>query len=181
VTVRFKRRGSQRGAAMVEGIVVIMTMLTFLGMNLWAVKAFGGKLDQATAVRRDVMFYATHNCEKNNEEDPDSYQDPALKGISEASGKGGFVQDVVAIVQTVAATKGGTEAGLGNATRGGTTLYGSALVGMHADKTMLRTTMTTAATVACNEKAIYSESKFVTLFKAGLGFFKGILALVKGG
>jgi hypothetical protein len=48
---------------MVEGIVIMTTMLVFLGTNVWAAKAYGGKLDQASETRRDVLYYASHACE----------------------------------------------------------------------------------------------------------------------
>lgn len=56
-------RSRSRGAAMVEGIVIMTTMLVFLGTNVWAAKAYGGKLDQASETRRDVLYYASHSCD----------------------------------------------------------------------------------------------------------------------
>lgn len=50
---------------MVEGIVIMTTMLVFLGTNVWAAKAYGGKLDQASETRRDVLYYASHDCEES--------------------------------------------------------------------------------------------------------------------
>lgn len=67
---------------MVEGIVVMTTMLMFLGLNLWAEKVYGGKLDQASSTRRDVLYYASHGCEETNSVDVDNYTTDTLKGIS---------------------------------------------------------------------------------------------------
>jgi hypothetical protein len=80
-------RARQRGAAMVEGIVVMTTMLVFLGMNIWAAQVYGGKLDQASSTRRDVLYYASHGCEDNgvNGSDPDTYTQSTLSGVSGAA------------------------------------------------------------------------------------------------
>ena len=47
---------------MIEGIVVISTMLVFLGMIVFVGKAYGAKIDQAARVRSDVLYYASHGC-----------------------------------------------------------------------------------------------------------------------
>jgi hypothetical protein len=78
-------RAKQRGAAMVEGIVVMTTMLVFLGMNIWAGQVYGGKLDQANSTRRDVLYYASHGCEQTNPTDADTYTQSTLSGISGAA------------------------------------------------------------------------------------------------
>ena len=50
-----RRRGRARGAAMVEAIVVMCVMLVFLGMNVWAFQAYGGKIGiDATAKGPDL-------------------------------------------------------------------------------------------------------------------------------
>ena len=56
------KRTKQRGAAMVEGIVVITMMLVVLGMVLFAYAAWGGKIDQAHQTRSSVLYYASHGC-----------------------------------------------------------------------------------------------------------------------
>lgn len=61
-TQKKMRRRAERGAAMLEGIVVITTMLVFLGMIVFAGKAYGAKIDQAAQVRSDVLYYASHGC-----------------------------------------------------------------------------------------------------------------------
>lgn len=63
ITRAQRRRPRQRGAAMVEGIVVMTTMLVFLGLILFAGKAYGAKVDQSAKVRSDVLYYASHACE----------------------------------------------------------------------------------------------------------------------
>jgi hypothetical protein len=161
---------AKRGAAMVEAIVIMLTMLTFLGMNLFAVKAYGGKLDQSTAVRRDVMYYATHNCAQNNGADPDTYTAPQLRSAGGATGNGGFVQDIAALVGTIA---GGGSLGYGTATgtKGSTTVTGEATV--WTSKRFMASTMRSSSTVVCNEKPYYG-GLLATIGSLGWDFVKGL-------
>lgn len=86
--VRRVRASHVRGAAMLEGIVVIVVMFLFLGMNMWAYKAYGGKIDQANSTRRDALYYASHNCAEQFGADNDTYSDPSLKtGSTGADGE----------------------------------------------------------------------------------------------
>lgn len=86
--VRRLRASHVRGAAMVEGIVVIVVMFLFLGMNMWAYKAYGGKIDQANSTRRDALYYASHNCQEQFGNDTDSYTDPSLRSGSSTGANG---------------------------------------------------------------------------------------------
>jgi hypothetical protein len=159
-----------RGAAMIEAIVIMLTMLTFLGMNLFAVKAYGGKLDQSTAVRRDVMYYATHNCAENNGADGDTYTDPALRGAGGASGSGGFIQDMSALIRTIAG-RGSLEAGTATGTKGSVTVTGEATV--WTSKRFMQSTMRTSSAVVCNEKPYYG-GLLSTIGQLAWGFVKGL-------
>lgn len=169
----FASRRPQRGAAMVEAVVIMCTMLVFLGMNLFAVKAYGGKLDQSTAVRRDVMYYATHNCKENNGSDPDTYTDPALRSSGGATGNGGFVQDIKALFMTVAG-QGSLTSGTATGTKGETTVSGEAVVWQ--SKRFMSSRLRTSSTVVCNEKPYYG-GLLSTLAGLGWDFFQGIKGL----
>lgn len=83
-----KRRSRARGAAMVEGVVVTVVMFVFFGMNMWAYKAYGGKIDQANSTRRDALYYASHNCAQQFSGDTDSYTDPSLRVAANAGASG---------------------------------------------------------------------------------------------
>jgi hypothetical protein len=72
---------------MVEGIVVMGAMLVFFGMNLWAYKVYGGKIDSMNSTRRDALYFASQTCEKRNNSDPDSYTDSALAGVRSSGGQ----------------------------------------------------------------------------------------------
>jgi hypothetical protein len=86
-TTSIRSRRHKRGAAMVEGIVVMGTMLVFFGMNLWAYKAYGGKIDMMSSTRRDALYFASQTCEKSNNSDPDSYTDSQLRGNASSGGQ----------------------------------------------------------------------------------------------
>jgi hypothetical protein len=71
---------------MVEGIVVISTMLVFLGMNIWAAHAYGGKIDQANASRRDALYFASHACQGGGPTDVDTYTQGSVGGTAANGG-----------------------------------------------------------------------------------------------
>lgn len=50
---------------MVEGIVVISTMLIFMGLIVWTRQAYGMKLDLQQRTRSDTLYYASHGCENS--------------------------------------------------------------------------------------------------------------------
>lgn len=56
-------RGRQRGAAMPEAIIVITTMLVFLGMIMFAQASYAQKIDLQTSTRSSVLFHASHACD----------------------------------------------------------------------------------------------------------------------
>ena len=59
---RHARRARSRGAAMVEGVIVISTMLVFLGAIVYTRKSYGMKLDLQQQTRSNVLYYASHGC-----------------------------------------------------------------------------------------------------------------------
>lgn len=65
---------------MLEAIVVITVLLVFLGMILWGQRAYATKVDQATATRSDVLYYASHACEQGPPLD-DSATRPAFAHV----------------------------------------------------------------------------------------------------
>jgi Flp pilus assembly protein TadG len=59
---RLGRRTRARGAAMIEGVIVISTMLVFMGLIVYVRKAYGTKLDLQQTTRANVLYYASHGC-----------------------------------------------------------------------------------------------------------------------
>ncbi|HVJ94735.1 MAG TPA: hypothetical protein VM580_33340 [Labilithrix sp.] len=60
---RLKKRVGARGAAMIEAVIVVSTMLVFLGLIVWTRNSYGMKLDLQQTTRSNVLFYASHGCE----------------------------------------------------------------------------------------------------------------------
>lgn len=183
------KRAQQRGAAMVEGIVIMTTMLVFLGMNVWVAKAYGGKLDQANSTRRDVLYFASHSCETRNDTDPDTYSVAALKGLA-GPGVGTESEDpgigegaINRIGELIGARGGGGE---GNAVqrnwnsatagKGPTPVTGTAVLnltpqrGITMGRSALSTNVATNSFATCNEKRY--DNPWTQLFEFGWDFLK---------
>ena len=148
------KRAKARGAAMVEAIVIMCTMLVFLGMNTWAFKAYGGKIDQMSSTRRDALFYASHDCEKKLGEDKDDYTVPQLRG-NDASG--GSSMDLMGIVNAIRGKEEFDFFGTSRSGKGPIVIGATAITSVGADGTtkgVLRTTVQSKSAVGCNEKAL---------------------------
>jgi hypothetical protein len=173
---RSKRIRRARGAAMVEGIVVMGVMLVFLGMNLWAFKAYGGKIDQAASVRRDALYFASHSCETKNASDPDTYTVDALKGTAASGGKTSF-----SLMGLIASVRGkGTEdfdlLATARSKKGPVAIRGTAITSVGAsgvEKSALETRVQTEAAVGCNEKPL--GNGIPALLRAGWNALKSLV------
>jgi len=176
-----RNRTKQRGAAMVEAIVVMTTMLCFLGMNIYAQHAYGGKVDQMSSVRRDALFWASHNCDEKNGDDGDTYTDPELKKNEQYSGGASDFNLKNAITGIFG---GGSGGGSGNfdffatahVKKTPTTIYGQAIMAPNvtgAHKEQLKATIGTPSSVGCNEKAYYNF--WTQIFEYGWDFMKGLV------
>jgi hypothetical protein len=62
-TSRRRPRAGARGAALAESVIVISTMLIFLGLIVWTRQAYGMKLDLQQRTRSDTLYFASHGCE----------------------------------------------------------------------------------------------------------------------
>ncbi len=47
---------------MIEGIIVMTTMLVFIGFIVYTRKSYGMKLDLQQQTRANVLYYASHGC-----------------------------------------------------------------------------------------------------------------------
>ena len=47
---------------MIEGVIVISTMLVFIGFIVYTRKSYGMKLDLQQRTRSNVLYYASHGC-----------------------------------------------------------------------------------------------------------------------
>ena len=167
------RRTKARGAAMVEAIVIMCTMLVFLGMNTWAYRAYGGKIDQMNSTRRDALYYASHNCEKKLGDDPDDYTVADLRG-TDASG--GSTMDLLGIIDVIRGRKELDFFGTGRSDKGPIAVTGTAVTKAGAAgvvKTPLSANLRTKSAVGCNEKPL-GEGILALLTKMGWSFVKSL-------
>jgi hypothetical protein len=51
---------------MIEGVIVVSTMLVFLGLIQFTRQSYGKKLDLQQQTRSTTMFFASHGCEGDN-------------------------------------------------------------------------------------------------------------------
>ena len=170
-------RSRTRGAAMVEAIVVMGTMLVFLGMNLWAYKAYGGKIDAMNSTRRDALYFASQTCEKRNGNDPDSYTDRQLAGNRSSGGQSSMsFRGLIAAIAgggghfdffSTARSEKAPVVVQGNAT----TKVGAAGV----TRTMLTARVGSQSAVGCNEKS-YGDG-VLALLRLGLDAMMGIVGM----
>jgi len=168
---------------MAEGIVVIVVMFVFLGMNMWAYKAFGGKLDQAHSTRRDALYHASHNCDEQSP-DPDTYTDPSLKNGNSvgASGESVGVGGDPRVSSAVSASAAGGQSPGASRSGGMTTaerrgqINGNAVVWTTSGigKTSMTTPLRTQSFVWCNQKR---HDGFVGTFTGAFSAAKGIVDL----
>ncbi|MBX3206403.1 MAG: hypothetical protein KF764_15120 [Labilithrix sp.] len=50
---------------MIEAVIVISTMVVFMGTIAWTRQAYGAKLDYQQRTRSDVLYYASHGCKES--------------------------------------------------------------------------------------------------------------------
>ena len=166
-----RSKRSARGAAMVEAIVVMCVMLVFLGMNTWAYRAYGGKIDQMSSTRRDALYYASHSCEKRLDIDPDDYTVPALRGNDASGGSSMTLRGIIAAFKG----NGFDFFGTARSKKGTVVVAGTALTkagALGTEKTPLAANLKTASAVSCNEKRL--GEGVLTLVKLGWGFLTGM-------
>jgi hypothetical protein len=163
---------------MVEGIVIMGTMLVFFGMNLWAYKAYGGKIDSMSSTRRDALYFASQTCEKENKTDPDSYTDPALAGNRHSGGATSL--SFRFIIESIAGggngsfdifATGRSEKEAKEVSGRATTKVGAA----GATRTMLTARIGSKSAVGCNEK-VYGDG-VLGLLSLGREVVMGILGI----
>jgi hypothetical protein len=151
-----RTKKTKRGAAMIEAIVVMGTLLVFFGMTKWAFRAYGGKIDQAASTRRDALYYASHSCDKENGDDPDTYADPALRQRSVTSGISSF--SLVGLIRAIRRQNANIDVtATARAVKGPTLIEGVAATHVgyrRVENTTLAARLRTASAVGCNERRL---------------------------
>jgi hypothetical protein len=176
------RLSHARGAAMVEGIVVVVVMFVFFGMNMWAYKAYGGKIDQASSTRRDALYHASHNCSEQFSGDTDSYTDPSLKtgGSTGASGETVDVGGDPRVAQAAGQSQGAGQApstrsgGITTADKSGSVDGKAAVWDPNIHTNTFSTGLHTKSFVWCNQER---HDGFLGTFTGAWGAAKGIVDL----
>lgn len=87
-----KRLASSRGAAMVEGMVVIPVLLVFLGLMKWTHDGYARKQDRQMMTRASLMSYTSKACKGdaanatlNAESGPDVQGEAGGSGVKAAN------------------------------------------------------------------------------------------------
>lgn len=153
---------------MVEGVVVVSTMLVFMGLIVWTRKSYGMKLDLQQTTRSNVLFYASHGC----------------TGAGASSAPGGTVdtgspEATNAANKSNVANKGGasrswnTASASANDTSSWQTVWdvnarGGQGGSINLQKQGLSRPINAASTVTCNEKKY--ESQWSAWFQFGIDF-----------
>jgi hypothetical protein len=166
------RRGSKRAAAMVESIIVISTMLIFLGLIVWTRQAYGMKLDMQQRTRSDTLYYASHGCENTGGGIGTAGGGGTIPGgggpAANAAGKANL-PDSAAVGRSWNSASGSLSANVSaqavwdqNARGGNASIsYGNL---------PLSANVSAASAVACNEKKY--DSQLTAWFKFGVDFIK---------
>lgn len=161
------KRSKQRGAAMIEGIVVMTVMLVFLGMMTWAERAYAAKIDQMSATRSDVLFWASHSCETAPPAD-DPATVPAFGAESDTPIATADADTTTAdsVSAQLPSDNGGAAELVRHwnmaSTERATDVEGSAIVNLEKQK--LSTHVHTQSWVACNEKSYGGDYKALAEF-----------------
>ncbi len=167
-----RSRAAERGAAMIESVVVISTMLIFLGLIVWTRQAYGMKLDLQQRTRSDTLYFASHACEDSG------------GGIGQTGG-GGTVPGNGGPAAGAAAQSGLPDAAAVNrnwnsasGSLSGTASWqavwdqnargGNAAI--NYGKMSLTSNVTAASAVTCNEKKY--KSQLIAWFQFGVDFVK---------
>lgn len=173
---RIQKRSGNRGAAMAEGIIVITTMLVFLGTTVFASRAYGGKVDQMTETRKDALFYASHHCDKQA---PQSQGTSPVAGTANGAGSGNTGDlDAVSgrlqggLPQTSATSR---DWNMSQSSRSGTAqaLASQNMTptqGITLGRVLLTANIATTSYVGCNEQRY--DNSWTALFEFGWDFLK---------
>lgn len=176
-TKRMRSRRQKRGAAMVEAIVIMGTMLVFFGMNMWAYKAYGGKIDVQNSTRRDALYFASQTCENRNGNDPDSYTDGQLRGTPSSGGQSSL--SFRGLIEAISGGGGNFDvAATARSEKAPANVEGSALTRVGAggvERTMLTARIGSKSAVGCNEKN-YGDG-VLALLRLGRDVVMGIIGI----
>lgn len=154
---RRHERARQRGAAMVEAVLVIAVMVVFLGLTMYTFHSYETKLDQQTATRSAALTEASHHCEGGGGTQEDSGFGLDGQGAGAASNLGGGATSAF-FMSTV--TKTGTA-----------TVNGSAV--QDRERITMSRTINSYSETVCSPK----PESWGDIFSSGLSGLRGIVGL----
>ncbi len=170
-------RGRKRGAAMIESVIVISTMLIFLGLIVWTRQAYGMKLDMQQRTRSDVLYFASHGCENTGGGVGQAGGGGTIPGDNPAAGAAqrSGLQDAAAVNRSWNSASGSL-----SGTANWQAVWDQNARGQNASinygKLALKSNISAASAVTCNEKKYSSQltawAKFgLDMVKSGGGLF----------
>jgi hypothetical protein len=165
---------------MIEGIIVISTMLVFMGLIVWTRQAYGMKLDLQQRTRSDTLYYASHACENTGGGIGQTGGGGTMGGganpAANAAGQSGL-PDSAAVNRNWNLASGSL-----NGTANWQAVWDQNAQGGDASinygKLALTSNVTAASSVACNEKKY--NSQLTAWFSFGVDFLKtggGVMGL----
>jgi hypothetical protein len=163
-------RASRRGAAMLEGVIAMSSMVVFLGLISFTRGAYGEKLDQMSSTRRDALYFASNGCEGGAPPNTQTASDgtsPLTAGTEEAdnvasklrSSEQGGVDRSWNMARTTRSSQVGGNASVD---RGGGRI--------NLQRTPLTSDIETTSELACNER-VY-DNQWTALFSFAIDFAK---------
>ncbi len=165
------RRRRARGAAMVEAVIVLSTMLVFLGTIVWTRNSYATKLDMQQGTRSSSLYYASHGCSGKSEANasmersgtvPDS--SPQAENAAKKSNAPGAVVASRALNTALAKATGQSSFQAVWDANGGQG-------GINLAKQALSRRIEASSKVTCNEQAF--PSKWQDWFQFGVQFITG--------
>jgi hypothetical protein len=165
---RLRRRIGARGAAMIEGVIVVTTMLVFMGLIVWTRKSYGMKLDLQQQTRSNVLYYASHGCTGANASDAPSGTVDGSGSEAENAAQKSNVPNKAAASRTF-----NTASASANDTSSWQTVWDVNATGgqgssINLQKQSLSRPISAASKVTCNEKKY--DNQWLAWFQFGVDF-----------
>lgn len=153
---------------MIEGIIVVSTMLVFMGLITYTRQGYGMKMDLQQATRANTFYYASHGCEGDTSGAESEGSGPAPgNGTAENAANKSSVPNKAAASRsynTASATSNGSTSFQyvfdANANGGNQSI--------NYQKKQGKRTITAASKVTCNEKKY--DNQWTAWFQFGVDF-----------
>ena len=151
---------------MIEAIVVITTMLVFLGLIVWTRKSYGMKLDLQQTTRSNTLYFASHGCTGGGASAGGGGSGPTSSEAEKIAGKANVPNSAAAsrTWNTANATASGSSSWQAVWDTNANGQAGS----IHLQKGGLSRPISAASKVTCNEKKY--DNQWMAWFQFGVDF-----------